>query len=538
MKMYLLLLTVVLPFACKADAAEFVDGFITSVRSSTQFYLGSTRVDIEAKAQCGTTYLDSDIMLLHPSYFGLMPADNKIVLRDDSERGHSVPTPCNATSWHVGQRVHVVADPGEGTKVFKAIQVTVYSVTFRHRLDPDPYSGDTDSGLLDEGHTGVLLEEKPLLRHTASGWEGVISIDGYPISVDKDISLLEASADTRLEYKSTSFWGGMKMVPVSKQPPASMAPDASFSANTWAAYQGDGFQDGEPYLGRVELWPNQVSQRERSFNKRLTPTIVLPDYAEHTDGSIKFASGSDGTSLAILSDGAVQHYVQRLGESLIPQYQRALPDTDPTKIRFQFLVVQQIDTRAERYFYKYLNERLPGSRGFKLPFGKTPAWNEAAVALPNGLIMISLEILRNLHSEAELASLLSYSITTVIQKQSYLSATAVRVGGGGIRGASYERAIRISIRQLYLDGYDFRDAPGTWAHAQGKQANNPVIGSSHPDQSIPWYEAYAFDYISKYYLDVDYSKLKRGEAEYKESLDELRKADPAAFADSSASRNP
>ena len=79
---------------------------------------------------------------------------------------------------------------------------------------------------------------------------------------------------------------------------------------------------------------------------------------------------------------------------------------------------------------------------------------------------------------------------------------------------------------MYLAGYDIREAPFAWAVAQGKPVNNPVINSKDPDKKIPWYAAYAFDYISQYYKDVDYSKLKRGRAEYQQFLQELYKADP------------
>ena len=38
---------------------------------------------------------------------------------------------------------------------------------------------------------------------------------------------------------------------------------------------------------------------------------------------------------------------------------------------------------------------------------------------------------------------------------------------------------------------------------------------------------YAFNYVSQYYADVDYSKWKRGEVEYQDILKELYKADPS-----------
>jgi hypothetical protein len=63
--------------------------------------------------------------------------------------------------------------------------------------------------------------------------------------------------------------------------------------------------------------------------------------------------------------------------------------------------------------------------------------------------------------------------------------------------------------------------------AQGKPVQNPILNSKHPDQEIPWCAAYAFNYISHYYSDVDYSKLKRGQSEYQQFLQELYKADPS-----------
>ena len=80
---------------------------------------------------------------------------------------------------------------------------------------------------------------------------------------------------------------------------------------------------------------------------------------------------------------------------------------------------------------------------------------------------------------------------------------------------------------MFLAGYDIREAPFAWAVAQGKAVANPVINSKHPDKEIPWYAAYAFNYISQHYKAVDYSKLKRGRAEYQQFLHELYEADPS-----------
>ncbi len=148
-------------------------------------------------------------------------------------------------------------------------------------------------------------------------------------------------------------------------------------------------------------------------------------------------------------------------------------------------------------------------------------------------IAIPLTTLERLDCEAQLAFILSYEISVVLQKHSYLARISLGadVDQAAITISRYEQAMRLGIRQMYLAGYDIREAPFAWAVAQGKPINNPLIDSKHPDKEIPWYAAYAFDYLSQYYQDVDYSKLKRGDAEYQQFLGELRKADPEAFED-------
>jgi hypothetical protein len=90
--------------------------------------------------------------------------------------------------------------------------------------------------------------------------------------------------------------------------------------------------------------------------------------------------------------------------------------------------------------------------------------------------------------------------------------------------------MRLGIRDMYLAGYDIREAPFAWIDERGQQVSNPVINASNPDDRFAWYSAYAFTCIRRYYPNVDYSKLKRGDAEYAAFLQELRKADPEAFA--------
>ena len=213
--------------------------------------------------------------------------------------------------------------------------------------------------------------------------------------------------------------------------------------------------------------------------------------------------------------------------SLVPHYQKVLPDSDKTKIHFRFYVVHPIG--------KGWNDearRLGGLLSLQ-----QPGWVEPMIAFPDGIVLIVDGALAKIDNEAQLSSMLSCAITAVLQKQSYIPRHPhVGLSLDEEDQSSWllvfavsrnEQMLRIGIRQMYLAGYDIREAPYAWAVAQGKPVSNPVINSKHPDKEIPWYAAYAFNYISQYYKDVDYSKLKRGRTEYQQFLKELYKADPS-----------
>ena len=139
-----------------------------------------------------------------------------------------------------------------------------------------------------------------------------------------------------------------------------------------------------------------------------------------------------------------------------------------------------------------------------------------------------------MHNRAQLAMLLSAAIVAVIQKQDFNNAPPYfHFGPYMFANVNYiwqiKQEIRLGIRQMYLAGYDIREAPYAWANSPSDLDRNPTVAlRGLPDQfSIFWYAAYAFNYISQYYADVDYSKLKRGEKEYQQFLQELYKADPS-----------
>ena len=516
-------------FAAQAGAAT-LDGFITKIASPTDFYISSQHVLINEKTQCFTETFNSNIKLVEKTHIGVV-ARHSFGSQSSPDPKSRRPLSCESLPLAIGSHLQIRGDVMPGKDYFSSTQVTVYEVGIRQTFSTWPRQSGWESA--------ALLEEPPQLSHTAKGWTGTMWLDGYPMQITPATTLLTAPSNTQISYRqfgpflvnfSTPRLGAV--LPRSPSPPFSAT---LFEPNTWAAYQSGVGQEhdaayqldllnplafihsgekaphisGQIMLDQLRLWPNQVDKAEKKYWAHFTPAIHVPDYQKHASGSVKFPHARADK---ILPDQAIQNYVSRLGTTLIPQYQRTLPETDETKIHFRFYVFQ--------------------------PVGKTFS-HDFAVASPDGLILIPEDTLARMKNEAQLASLLSYAITSVLQKHTYIEQYArpdfsfnpdvVDTARFVFTLSMSEQALRIGIREMYLAGYDIREAPLAWAAAAGKPVVNPVMDPKYPNEDVPWETAYAFDYISRYYSDVDYGKLKTGEAEYQQFLGELRKADPEAF---------
>ena len=161
------------------------------------------------------------------------------------------------------------------------------------------------------------------------------------------------------------------------------------------------------------------------------------------------------------------------------------------------------------------------------------------VYAPDGTVLIADTALAPLKNETEFAALLSYSLAATDQQLVERLFRAQHFMGGrwsssGHRNGYWiwqfiwnvnEQVLRLGIRQMYLAGYDIRYAPFAWAVEQGKNIKGSLIVPDY--RHMPPFPAYAFRYIDQLYPNVDYSKLKRGRAEYQQFLQELYKADPS-----------
>ncbi len=505
----LLLLLLVVP----AGAAT-ANGFVTHIDSSTEFDVGTLHVVMSGQTHCEARELpvlkmSYHLLTFNPQY--PLPLFSGIT---KSIRLTSIA--CDTRKLSIGSRIHLVGFMQSGGH-FAANRVVT--------------SAEVPSKLI---VNGALLEETQELQQDAMGWHGTLWLDGYQMAVTNHTKLLTAPDSTVFGVRWGSRWHRMSTIQLTHSRLSSKDVSQAFSArllraNVCVAYHATRMTDGTITASQLRFWPNQIDANEEHYLNKFAAAVKTPNYTKNIPGTIDFKpmnlnpmNGRRTKTINVLPYLEVQDWVSRLGMEMVPEYQKQLPDTNRTKIEFTFYVVHTFRSALNHY----LGVINAGGSSYE----------DLVVAMPNGVILIPDTALINLHNKAQLAALLSYAITSILQKHAYIAwpyvAGILSLGAYSDYGQPFavwqnEQTLRIGIRQMYLTGYDIREAPFAWAVAQGKAVANPVINSKHPDKEIPWYAAYAFNYISQYYKDVDYSKLKRGRAEYQQFLKKLYKADPS-----------
>jgi hypothetical protein len=382
---------------------------------------------------------------------------------------------------HVGSHIHVVGAFEGKPRSFIATAIQAYHF---------PGSG-TKNALAMEGIG--LIQETPALHRDGQDWIGTLWVDGYPLLITGKTKLTD---------------GDGKPYPGDK-----------IATNVWAGYKATRNLDHSIHADSISFTPNQVDAEEKKFRDKSEAQIDEPDYAKKIPGKIKFHWA---WSLDILPDKDVQDYVTRVGESLIPQYQKDLPDSDPTKINFRFYIIQH------------------------------PAkWKESfsdAFSSPNGIVIVPDNVLAALSNEAQLAALLSNCITVTLNKTIYIHKARLTiqkdVGWAGMAtvtgyaGAPLligdaiatrnlmldinKQASRIGLRSMLQNGYDIREAPFAWTVAANKQVRNPLDQDEQPAPLV----ASLMNDLRRDYPATPYSTLKINGDAYQQMLLSLRAASP------------
>ncbi len=513
------------------------DGFVTQTTGSV-LHVGTLSVQLSEQTRCSKY-------------------DDAYAARMFSERVRQISTPCASLALSVGNYVHLagtrmddgslaatdleISDPWRVLEVNPPAKKAPRLIPWFRMLSSQ--SGGPLRGKL---RGGSFLEEPPIMVQTNAGVVAHLYVNGFPMEATQStaMSVVPRNIDRKsmVRYGTNNVGDSIIFQQQPKHLPLIFPATDKLLPGIYLAYRGTQESDGHMTATSLTIFPNPAVTFKMDSLDRSAPQITEPDYDMHSPGSIRYKYGD---AIQILPERAIQEYVHSVGMDILPGYKKSMNQPASAKINFRFYVVHPFENLRKNGFVQIdgrntlpVDWRGSNWRGLDSPFVHPADSSQVnrIVEMPDGVILIPDISLARLHNKAQLAFALSVAVQSIVQRQEYIAVGAMQYGTGeyamppsGISYIETMLALRMSIRQMYLAGYDIREAPFTWKYERGLPVSNPVINSPHPSQDFPWYAAYAFNYISQYYKDVDYSKLKKGEAEYAQFLDELRKADPTAF---------
>ena len=227
-------------------------------------------------------------------------------------------------------------------------------------------------------------------------------------------------------------------------------------AGDWIKYKGKLDAAGVLEASFVGIGPGAIGSREEKLraDNEYDPSAV-PAKSRQNFLRDAVAGNFDPKKFPPFQDPEMQARIVKIGNSLIPAFQRALPASDPTKIDFRF---QLIDTKLLR----------------------------DALALPSGIILVPHQVVERMQNDSQLATVLADGIARILERQNYRTdrehnlthaamfagpfvpyAGSDIVGGGaytemGILKKEREQRGRVSLALLHDAGYDVNQAPIAW----------------------------------------------------------------------------
>jgi hypothetical protein len=309
-------------------------------------------------------------------------------------------------------------------------------------------------------------------RMITPGAQPVFRADGYVIRL---------TAETELH-----FAGGMTTID-------------EVGAGTWVHYEGRYNGSGELVATRVALnrpKPRKLKREAAAFAQVTTfppGSMIDFDGSFSTNRAKKKPEDTPGGACGwypVPDVPSVQDHVRRIGMSLIPHYQRELPDDSPEKIPFRFYVVEEKDIRSD-------------------------------LSCHEGLVLIPVNVINRIQGQDQLAAVIADGIAASLQRQharigvdldmagAAEMASALALVAGGAGGAAFipEAMLRHEIQRrmenqrgrvalgLMADaGYDPWQAPEAWRLLDPKQPPKDLSRLKYPDRAGYQIEILAMQY--------------------------------------------
>ena len=275
--------------------------------------------------------------------------------------------------------------------------------------------------------------------------------------------------------------------------------------NCWVHFSGKRGPGGIIVASRAQFFPGKPTKFKAAKNLELVPVKTRPVNVQanaanpaspgnSTDSAPAAADlQSDGADLqedqqikiglgrwhTLPADQPLQQRVHRIGMTLVPEYQRKMPETDPSKIHFRFFAVDNPKLRT-------------------------------AVCLLDGVVLISSQLVERFSSDDEVAAVLADGIACNLQRQTARIVSENRVllsgeiaadiagafmpgvglvaaigSGVSVRNvqAMEEQRLRIALSLMVDAGFDPWQAPEAWKLAAPKKLPKDLASLEYPDES-------------------------------------------------------
>jgi hypothetical protein len=241
-----------------------IDGYVTAVKSATEFSVDGIPVRCDGKIAFGYVF-------------------------DPTSKEHL---------WNDGPYI------GQPLQVFGRNRKQVVEAKVIVAL-PDQVLRRDGYGIIDEVlYTDTASAAKPQTM--------IVRADGVPVQIDKS---------TRSIF----------------HPPVQSLGDVT--TNVWVEFRGQQQRKGLIVAAEATFTKNEIGSREGKLREKTDYDPSKVDPNEKQGGLSKAVIGVKAKRIPPANDPPSQARVERIGASLVPASQRALPDSDPTKIHFRFQVV-------------------------------------------------------------------------------------------------------------------------------------------------------------------------------------------------------
>jgi Peptidase family M48/Domain of unknown function (DUF5666) len=364
------------------------------------------------------------------------------------------------------------------------------------KVDMEQFRKLKDTAILDRSPIGVTP--------VSGGWRGIFFVNGQRIQVTPETKVLFklTSLEKKLAKSATKKpKGDVAETEDSFRPLFSLAEVTSGMMMTYEGRRD--IETGRILAERVEFSKNDFEKGEARLWKNYKVKVKPGDALGLKPAELSI---SNAGKYKLLPNDEVQEYVTNLGQSLIPAYLKAIPDSDPSKLNFRFFVIMNKEPNA--------------------------------FALANGIFLIHSGMFDVVENEAQLAAVIGHEIAHATQEHTWrqmnyhknakmalsiASAVASAYGArnladianmveGAIRNG-YQRSLenqadRIGLEYMVRAGYDPREAPRLWKQmtkAYGLQLTD-FFWSTHDNQATR--RSYLMNEIKTNYSDLNYSQVR------------------------------